>query len=296
MDDQDVKAIAGLIIGAASLVLLVYASVFLIPLAALVFVGWLIHYSLHKSPKALEQKAREHTHQLYQEALERYHFKDSTEFAAEILTRLPEVPTEIGACLGEVAIALYENEHYPSVPEPPLICNSIEGARYRDLLAKLTSHDAKRAADIVTESLATFVSYMPDMGHLGEGTLQASLVPDPEAVLQTILPFYEDTTFSNLREVLDRNLHDISGVPYHQKNSPKLVMPTEYKGENIQYAYLKDTPLLALFDLRLPFGVPETSKWEHTAIVGGTGQGKTTLLQHLILEDLKSDNAVVVVD
>lgn len=293
MADEDVEAVVGLVIAAGLLAVAFYAAFFLIPIAILIFVGWLIHYALNKSPTALERKAREHTHALYREALERYGFRDSSEFAAEVIARLPELPPSVDVLLGHVAMDLYENEQYPSIPEPPLICNSIEGARYRDLLSKLTAHDTKHAADIVTESFRVFVSFLPA---IRAGTLLATVPPNQEAILHTILPFLEDNTFADLGDVLERNIHDVSGVPYHVKNSSKFVLPTEYKGENVQYAYLKDTPLLSLFDLQLPFSVPEESKWEHTAIVGGTGQGKTTLLQHLILEDLKSDKSVVVVD
>jgi hypothetical protein len=68
MDNQDAKAIAGLIIAAASIALFFYAAVLLIQLAAFIFFGWLIHYAVNKSPRALERKAREHTHALYRQS------------------------------------------------------------------------------------------------------------------------------------------------------------------------------------------------------------------------------------
>jgi hypothetical protein len=51
-------------------------------------------------------------------------------------------------------------------------------------------------------------------------------------------------------------------------------------------AYFGGTPLADFLATPLPFAIPFHTRFEHTHIVGGSGHGKTQLLQHLLLRDL----------
>ena len=51
-------------------------------------------------------------------------------------------------------------------------------------------------------------------------------------------------------------------------------------------SYLCGTPLAEYFRSKFSFSIPTSSRFEHTHIVGGSGHGKTQLLQNLILTDL----------
>ena len=293
MDDDLFQAVAGLSICAIALLLAWWAAILLVPLAILVFIGWLIHYKLNKSPKALERKAREHLHALYQDALEKYKPADLSDFACDVIERLPERSSETIVRVGVVGARLYEDEHYHAIPEPPLVCHSVEGARWQDMISKITAIDEEQAKEILTDSFSHVVLSLP---HDTSGTLEAIPEPDPEVVLHTILPFFRDDTFSDLKKVLVRNQHEASGVPLHENDNPKLLFPPDYQGENVPFAFLKDTRLLELFDLSHPYSLPLPPRFEHLVACAGTGQGKSTLLQHLVLADLKSDRSVVVID
>ncbi len=77
-------------------------------------------------------------------------------------------------------------------------------------------------------------------------------------------------------------------------------MPDKHKGSprEIVSAYLHDTPLEALFYAPVPFAISDEQRYEHMHVVGGSGHGKTQLLQRLILSDLQRDKppALIIVD
>jgi len=80
-------------------------------------------------------------------------------------------------------------------------------------------------------------------------------------------------------------------------------MPTQARGKSaaeLVDLYLNHTPFKQLFEAPAPFGVPEETRFEHGHILGGTGAGKTQLLQRMIHADLVSaatdGRSVVVID
>jgi hypothetical protein len=132
----------------------------------------------------------------------------------------------------------------------------------------------------------------------------------PEAVERLLVTFYDDDVqnahlFDPLRARFEDNLFLVSGVPRDSKGdvSKRLVLPTENKNTAAEYlvqAYLRGTPFLQFFHSPLPFAIPFPARFEHTHVVGGTGHGKTQLLQFLINHDLvramEDDRSVVVID
>ena len=64
--------------------------------------------------------------------------------------------------------------------------------------------------------------------------------------------------------------------------------------------YFSGTPFKRLLSLPLPFHIPFPARFEHMHVVGGSGHGKTQLLQHLILGDLaklcEGHGSLVVID
>lgn len=78
----------------------------------------------------------------------------------------------------------------------------------------------------------------------------------------------------------------------------QLVTPIDYKGDNVVEAYLHDMPLKQLFDCTLPFDFDAKSRMEHFHLCGGSGSGKTQLIQSLILKDLQSEDppALIIID
>lgn len=111
--------------------------------------------------------------------------------------------------------------------------------------------------------------------------------------------------FPELREQLDRRACVASGIewPDRFKSTRKFVPPSSYKPQQpalLAATYLDGTPWKTFLDTRLPLSIPFPVRFEHTHIVGGSGHGKTQLLQLSILRDLEASiedgRSVVVID
>jgi hypothetical protein len=132
----------------------------------------------------------------------------------------------------------------------------------------------------------------------------------PELIFRTMRTFFDDDItqahlFEPLREQFDRNLCYASGVNPNERfeRPPKLILPTDSKIKEpsaLVDAYLADTGFQRFFYRPLPFTIPFPARFEHTHIVGGTGHGKTQLMQFLIHHDLvrsrEDGRSVVVID
>ena len=108
-----------------------------------------------------------------------------------------------------------------------------------------------------------------------------------------------------VREILLENLLRSSGINPHSRNSStgQVVLPSEARDvptTELVSKYLRHTPFEPFFSGSLPFAIPEKSRFEHCHILGGTGHGKTQLLQQLILADLEraqtERRTIVVID
>lgn len=97
--------------------------------------------------------------------------------------------------------------------------------------------------------------------------------------------------FSPVRDQLIRNLLLYSGIDPDGPEQPhkKTIYATEAKGistEELIDVYLRGTPFASLFSYPYPFNIPSDIRFEHCHIIGGTGHGKTQLLQSMIVDDL----------
>jgi hypothetical protein len=97
--------------------------------------------------------------------------------------------------------------------------------------------------------------------------------------------------FYDLSMALENRLCVASGVawPDRIKSIKKMRLPVDRKdlpaGE-LAEIYTETTAFAGLFALPIPLHIPRDVRFEHTHIVGGTGHGKTQLLQYLIMDDL----------
>ena len=132
-----------------------------------------------------------------------------------------------------------------------------------------------------------------------------------DAIHQLMLFPYDDDTmrlglFLRLREQLATNMLVASGFRpddnIHER-ADRLIPPQGQKGKSpseLARMYLAGTPLLSVLELPVPFHIPEEARFEHCHIVGGTGHGKTQLMQRMIHADLavaqREKRSVVVID
>jgi hypothetical protein len=121
----------------------------------------------------------------------------------------------------------------------------------------------------------------------------------PEQVIEhTIVGLWDDEVmetglFDDLRWQVRVMAMVASGLdpenPDHHLKPVRL--PTEVKGKSpteLVELYLRNTPFGYLLSYFCTIRIPLAARFEHCHIVGGTGHGKTQLLENLILEDLRA--------
>ncbi|MCI0561496.1 MAG: type IV secretory system conjugative DNA transfer family protein, partial [Nitrososphaera sp.] len=132
----------------------------------------------------------------------------------------------------------------------------------------------------------------------GDGTFTVPLIdllekPD-EVIERLVVTFFDQDVseaklFERVRNQLDRNAKLASGIDPKIETGGRIILPTKVKDKasrELIASYLHATPFEDFLEYPLPFLIPSASRFEHTHILGGTGHGKTQLLQSLINNDL----------
>lgn len=281
----------------------ILALAFIVTPIILVGIPSYVFYRLYKeNPRRLERLARCDTELLHRHALSGQVRLTEAEIKAA-LSRYwpPDTPEPLQIQLFEIGRALLDDEGLsPDIPPLPALCNSIEGARYRDMLARRGQVRNDRvmvmaALDVISDSLATIAQAVPPIK--GDVLVDVTQFVHPlgQAVQNVIAPFFAENDyfhFKRLRDQLDANLS--------RTHRTQPIFPSDYKGDDVVGTYLAGTHLKALFQLRAPFEIPEASRFEHMHIVAGSGHGKTQTLQYFLARDIKEvargDKSVVVID
>ena len=262
-----------------------------------------VFYRLYReSPRRLERLAREETEVLYNHALNgQVRLSDAEIDAALSHHWPPDTPEPLKIQLLGIGRALLDDEGLsPEIPPMPALCNTIEGARYRDRLARSGQARSDRgmvltALDVISDSLGTIAQAVPPI----EGDVLVDVTqfvhPLGQAVQNVIAPFFADTDYNHFKRLRDRIDANLS-----RTNRTQPIFPSDYKGDDVVDTYLAGTHLKELFQLRTPFEIPENSRFEHMHIVAGSGHGKTQTLQYFLANDLedvaRGDKSVVVID
>jgi Type IV secretion-system coupling protein DNA-binding domain len=172
-------------------------------------------------------------------------------------------------------------------------------------------------------SMPTILGYFPDTAFIDpdfDDSDDAIVLPEahafelcenlPEMLERVIITFFDDditnaSLYKTMRETLDTNILSTSGfrTDIRYDRELDLKFPTQSKltkPSELVDAYFKGTPFQAFFYTPIPFAIPFPARFEHTHIVGGTGHGKTQLMQFLIHHDLlraeEDGRSVVVLD
>jgi hypothetical protein len=136
------------------------------------------------------------------------------------------------------------------------------------------------------------------------------LLPDPVRAIETVIGvvFNEELIqtgfFEHLRFRLNYNINIASGINPVDPNASRKVVILPSKAnmttDELIATYLDATPFTDFFQTPLPFSIPMAARFEHMHVVGGSGHGKTQLLQHLILHDLdqlrEGRGTIIVID
>ena len=135
-------------------------------------------------------------------------------------------------------------------------------------------------------------------------------VDDPARVIERIVVdiHQSDAANANLyaeaHRQIEKNLLNASGIEASQYTSTKqIVLPTQQQKRTpseLVHLYLAGTPYEAALTASISFSLPADVRFEHCHIVGGTGHGKTQLIQNLVYQNLlsvqKGSASVVVID
>jgi hypothetical protein len=191
--------------------------------------------------------------------------------------------------LREIANELIQEELGSNdVPPPPAVCNSIEGARYRDRLSKMSvrSEDSiSMAKAIIYDALRPFDNIYHEASLACDGEEDTFIpisyyIEDLHGMVNNCTwEFYQGDYFQSFRRFFDSKM-EAAG-----KNGQQL-FPQDYPYDDVIDVYLTGTPLKKLFNIDVPFAIPEKYRTHHHFILGGSGHGKTQCLQHYIARDV----------
>lgn len=115
----------------------------------------------------------------------------------------------------------------------------------------------------------------------------------------------EDGLFRETAGRCDERLCAVSGIPWNERFSSKrkILLPIDRKelsAKELSDFYLTGTVFERFFDIEVPIPIPRDLRFEHMHILGGTGHGKTQLLQYLLMDDLHAalseKRSIVVLD
>ena len=133
-----------------------------------------------------------------------------------------------------------------------------------------------------------------------------NVLPEPRKLMDRLFgilwnPNYvDDGLFVALTQTMHGNLCAASGIedPHNPKRPYKLPSQQEASLAETVEAYFKNTPLVDFLMAPVPLRLSFEDRFSHMHVVGGSGAGKTQLLQHLILHDLQSNDppALVIID
>jgi hypothetical protein len=302
MDRSPIEAVLGSVAGMALLAAFLFLAAVVTPLFLIGAVIYVVARLYLESPRRLERLAREETQTLYTHALAGTVQLVDEDIDAALARSWPaDLPDPLRLQLLDIGRALFADEGLsPKIPPPPALCNTVEGARYRDQLARLGQARSDpvmvgEALSQIGQSLATVARAAPPIDGDTLVAITQFLHPLGQAVEDVIAPFFQDSDYRHFKALKERLSANLERT---HRTAP--IFPRDYKGDDVVDAYLQGTRLRALFDLKTPFAIPESARFEHLHMVAGSGHGKTQTLQYLIAQDLEDvmggDKTVIVMD
>jgi hypothetical protein len=198
--------------------------------------------------------------------------------------RVPVLPVLSG--IVDVAAEIYEMEGFNN-PIAPLPADPIDQGRWRDELRIHSGkmHDAPRTlaifSDALTRSLAAFRDMLPDTALLPKDAIGES---DGEAALTVPV--------RSLNPDAEQLIDDIA-APFAAPEASDLRLFQELRRSLDQHD-LRPTPLRKLFDIDVPFALPDEARFAGQWIVSPPGRGKTTLLHAMVMDDIRRPDAALI--
>jgi hypothetical protein len=182
----------------------------------------------------------------------------------------------------------------------------LRGALRRKETFQLNERKVIQTLEEGIERIFTYVGeQLPDVEGSSPFTIPLMFaLPNPKETMRNLIgelwqqQYRDAVLFVPVTRQLHLNLCAASGIPNPHDVKKAFVLPTESKAPlpEIVDTYFADTPFQELFNIPVPLKLGQEEFFNHCQILGGSGAGKTQLLQNLILHHLESDAALVIVD
>ena len=199
--------------------------------------------------------------------------------------RLPVFPVFAG--IVDAAVEIYAMEGFNN-PIPPLPSDPIEQGRWRDELCihAIKMHDAPKTLGLftgaLTRSLASFRDVLPESVLVTKDEFvewrdhQPPLTVPARELTGDIENFVEDFRF-----------------PLCEAEVAELRLFQELRS-SLGSDRSQHTPLANLFDIDVPFTLPDEARFAGHWIVSPPGRGKTTLLHAMVMSDIRKPGASLI--
>lgn len=198
------------------------------------------------------------------------------------------------------------------LPDPTPYGYGVGAGQLRDLLLLQQQKAANATAtldgirDALTTSFLAIARRLPGVatdGPIIDGVPTIpyiDLLPRFGTLVEEVLaPFVEPNELGLFRWIQGQ-IKQNSDRLVARLHSKRPIPPSEFDGspQEVLDAYIGETAFRHMFDVRIPFDISLEDRGEHTAIIAGSGWGKTQLLQSIIADDLERDDppAIVVID
>lgn len=226
------------------------------------------------------------------------------------------VPTVVVNALAQSAwdVVTAETYLYPILPPSLERMSMEEFVRYRNLLLQKQYFFANQEALLqllheglvrcfigVTQELPQAESPSPFTIPLIYALSDPALMVERTYRTVAEAEYRERGLFTGLRETLWYNLCKVSGrdpEDVHSKKPWKHARESNFPPDVLVESYLAGTPFYDFFMAPVPLKLTLDDRMNHMMVCGGPGAGKTSLLQHLIISDLQSDErpSIVVIE
>jgi hypothetical protein len=196
---------------------------------------------------------------------------------------------------------IYSSWSCPENPNPADIIQLTELLKH--LLSLREGGRVKSALSELLDPVAASLPPLPQGEDFGLSLSVLDRMNNPAAVIEAIVKAALKSPFRHLHQVVRDNLLIASKIDPAKPSNRPIIMPTAAKVKTpaeLVKLYLHGTPFIKFFATQLPFAIPYTVRFEHSHICGGSGHGKTQLLQTLIMRDLEKlkegKGSIIVID
>lgn len=254
-------------------------------------------------------------------AKERAFNEQNTGLAEAVRPLTQGLSSEVATALYACAVDLYMQDVLIRPLEPPPYGASEEArAHYRLILyAKQNFYNNPHLLESLKQHLVASLKPFVAVNTKGPSPFKvplAFLLPDTREALQQLILSMSPRGLGNylMKETCDQirsNVFTASG--YDARGNPlpggprvtgdfnhTLTGPKDSKLplDDMLTAYLKNTPYLKLAQTLVPLPLTHEDRFAHMHVLGGSGAGKTSLIETLLLDDLKdpSKPSVVAID